>query len=366
MAAKKTTTKKAAKKTAVKKTAAKKTVAKKTATKKPAAKKTTAKKTTAKKTTTKKTAAKKTTGKKTAVKKPAGKKAVKKTTKKKAAKKTAAKRTVKKATAKKTVKKAAAKKTVKKTAAKKKTATKKATVKRAATKKTTARKKTAKKVAAKKTTKKAAADAVVSEVLERESASHAVRDATDAALQAYEQEGSRSSEAMIEHDRLEATKFRVDLAEKEEPEGPPPAPRELDEAYGETEMRVLVRDPEWVFAYWEVSEEERRSANFENKAPAIRWYDVTDLAEFTGDNAHRVFDTEVNHMARCWYQKMPESGRMWVAEIGAYEADGSFTPIARSRTTGTPPRGMAAERTKLAWMYKAPLGFRRFSRCRWV
>jgi len=54
---------------------------------------------------------------------------------------------------------------------------------------------------------------------------------------------------------VESTKFEI-----APPEMPAPTvqqPRELPKEYGETKIVLLVRDPEWVFAYWEINDEIR-------------------------------------------------------------------------------------------------------------
>lgn len=393
MAAKKTS-KKTAKKTA------KKAAVKKSASKKSAAKKTTAKKSTVK------TAKKKTAANKTATKKTAKKAAVKKSdAKKKAAKKTAKKAATKKAAKKTAVTKSVAKKkAAKKTSARGKTATKSVTKKKVAVKKAakkaavkkTAKKTTQKKAVARKTARKTvgktatktadtkATEAARSEASpdtaaarptsaepavpasrrslpapEREARRRAaILDATDEALAALRLEEAERASYLDEHERLEATKYETELREKrEEPQGPPPVPRELDEAYGETMLRVLVRDPEWVYAYWEIAADDRARYGVENKCLAVRYYDVTDLAEFTGDNAHYVMDVEVNHFATSWYQHLPQAGRHWCAELGVFEHDGRFTPMCRAPIVDTPPKAVAALRPTTEWMYVAPSGF---------
>jgi hypothetical protein len=125
----------------------------------------------------------------------------------------------------------------------------------------------------------------------------------------------------------------------------PPAPRELDRFYGDTKLVLLVRDPEWIFAYWEIGPDTRELFGIprdrHNKTMLMRWYDVTSLPQFTGSNAHRVMDIQVNDIAVSWYQKMPAANRSWCADLGIVDERGVFIPICRSRVVHTPRNNVA-------------------------
>ncbi|NQU43757.1 DUF4912 domain-containing protein [bacterium] len=248
------------------------------------------------------------------------KKSTKKTTAKKSVKKTTAKKAVKKAAA----KKAAAKKTVKKSA--KKTIKKSAKPAKKATKKT-ARKKTAR-----------------IEVLipEPELATWPSGDEASAIMD------------------VESKKFEIEQRDRVEGENraqtsPLPRPRDLDYFYDETEIRALVRDPEWIFVYWEVDGETRKGYGItegHQRHLALRWSDVTDLPEYTGDNAHDSFRVDVTDNVRSWYQQVA-ANRHWVVEFGVVEDDGSFTTICTTKSAKTPPKSMAAGSAP-EWVFVEP------------
>ena len=117
--------------------------------------------------------------------------------------------------------------------------------------------------------------------------------------------------------------------------------------YGDNRIVLLVRDPWWVFAYWEIRRDVEEAITRDiavtgQKAAGsiLRVYDVTDI-EFSGANAHSHFDIELKNMASNWYINVNSSDRSWIVEIGVLAANNQFFPLARSNTVRTPPFGMS-------------------------
>jgi hypothetical protein len=164
--------------------------------------------------------------------------------------------------------------------------------------------------------------------------------------------------------QVEARKFDIE-PKQETPAQVAPSPRRkdrpvlpgarvLDYFYDDTRVALLVRDPEWVFVYWEIGSAARESFGLvrpdHGKRLIMRWYDVTDLAEFTGSNAHRVIDVEVHDHTRSWYQKLPVTGRRWCADLGVMEENGQFRAICRSNFVRTPCGEMSPPGETETWM----------------
>jgi len=141
---------------------------------------------------------------------------------------------------------------------------------------------------------------------------------------------------------VESSKFEMAPPEplREQPAPAPRPPRELPASYGETKVVLLVRDPEWVFAYWEINDSARAqhglARGMHNKTLALRVYDITDIT-FTGSNAHRSYDVIINDFTMSWYLRMPEIHRSWCVDLGYYDPQsGDFISLARSNTVQTP------------------------------
>lgn len=107
--------------------------------------------------------------------------------------------------------------------------------------------------------------------------------------------------------------------------------------YGETYITAMVRDPYWIFCYWEIlSNEIEESQNKETDAKAIlRIHDITNI-EFNGRNAHYFFDSEAVSLRGSQYINLKKPNRTYCVEIGIKTAD-SFNCLARSGSVMTPP-----------------------------
>ena len=132
----------------------------------------------------------------------------------------------------------------------------------------------------------------------------------------------------------------------------PPPPRDLPLEYGDTRIRLLVRDPEWMFAYWEVNDDTRRAMGLprggHRRRTVIRCYNVTGRA-WPEESAHYFFDVDVSPYATTWYLKVPETDQKWVAELGTFDDHGQYQLITRSNHVAT-PRDTVSTDLRVEWM----------------
>ncbi len=241
---------------------------------------------------------------------------------------------------------------------KKQTRAKKATTKKKATltakKKTTTRKATTPETTRKTTGRKATSrKPSIKKGSTRKTAAAKKKKTTKAASKPAPTPSSITK--ILDTTGVESTKFEM-KPPRMRPEKPaylPAPPRELPTGYGDTKVVLLVRDPEWVFAYWEINDETRASHNLvrgkHSKTLALRVFDVSDI-DFDGTNAHRFYDVIINDYAVSWYLRMPEVNRSWCVDIGYYdEKSGEFMALARSNTVRTPP-SYVSEHADEEWM----------------
>ena len=131
-------------------------------------------------------------------------------------------------------------------------------------------------------------------------------------------------------------------------------PQELPTQYGRDMLTVLVRDPRWIFCYWEIiggtveNFKKQLGDEFEKAKFVLRAYDVSGV-NFTGSNANRFFDVSVNRYANNWYIETGAPGSSWCVDLGFLLPDGRFITILRSNIVHTPPEG-ASEITDEEWM----------------
>ena len=125
--------------------------------------------------------------------------------------------------------------------------------------------------------------------------------------------------------------------------------------YGDNKIVILVRDPWWIFAYWEIRREKEddivnkiKSEGDEVLKSILRVYDVTDIS-FNGRNAHSYFDIDLKGLANTWYINVGSPDRSWLVDIGIVTKKGKFYLLARSNAVRTPRYGMS-DKLDAEWM----------------
>ena len=96
-------------------------------------------------------------------------------------------------------------------------------------------------------------------------------------------------------------------------------PFEFPSGYGDNRIVLIVRDPHWVFAYWETKDRQQEKI--------LRVYDTDSWSSF---------DIEITGGARNWYIKVPAPNRTYCVDIGYKTPDGKFVAVARSNWVTTP------------------------------
>jgi len=139
---------------------------------------------------------------------------------------------------------------------------------------------------------------------------------------------------------------------KKQAEQPRPAVRERREfrfppGYGDNKIVILVRDPWWIFSYWEIRKEKEDEVvrKIESSGDGVekfvlRVYDVTSV-NFNGHNANSFFDIELKGLATNWYINVGKPDTSWVVDIGIVTKKGNFYVLARSNVIKTPRFGMS-------------------------
>jgi hypothetical protein len=124
-----------------------------------------------------------------------------------------------------------------------------------------------------------------------------------------------------------------------------PAPTTLPTTYGADRLALLVRDPHWSYAWWELTEERlagARQSLGEKGTLVLRFYDIS-LIEWDGANHHEFFDIEVQDVAGNWYVELGKPGASFVAEIGLRGMQGRFVALVRSNPVCLPRDSMSSQ-----------------------
>ena len=124
-----------------------------------------------------------------------------------------------------------------------------------------------------------------------------------------------------------------------------PSDSRLPTHYGEDKLMLLVRDPWWIYAYWEVTPDRNgevvrrlRQSGHRDWKTVLRVYDVTGAGP---GKSRSFFDIELNFFADNWYIDVGLPDREWLAELGLRTASGKFFMLVRSNVVRTPSFGIS-------------------------
>jgi uncharacterized protein len=112
---------------------------------------------------------------------------------------------------------------------------------------------------------------------------------------------------------------------------------DLPGGYGESRIFLLPRDPQWAYAYWDISNEHKNELRAQGgQQLALRLYDITDI-DINYQAPHNLQEYPCDEMAREWYMPIPVSDRDYMMEIGYRTWDGRWLILARSASMRIPP-----------------------------
>jgi uncharacterized protein len=112
---------------------------------------------------------------------------------------------------------------------------------------------------------------------------------------------------------------------------------EIPGGYGESRIVLLPRDPQWAYAYWDITNERKEEMRSQGgQQLALRLYDVTDV-DMAYQSPHSIQEYPLDEMAREWYLSIPVSDREYLLDIGYRCADGRWLVLARSAEIRIPP-----------------------------
>jgi hypothetical protein len=122
------------------------------------------------------------------------------------------------------------------------------------------------------------------------------------------------------------------------------------ETYGVNRVRLLVRDPEWIFAYWDVSPAAMKDLgkSLGERGLALSRLTLRVLDPVSGGSS----DILLPPGARWWYIRTDSARRSYRAELGVTLPSGDFRRLAESNTVVTPRVGPSAERARRRMSYR--------------
>jgi hypothetical protein len=155
-------------------------------------------------------------------------------------------------------------------------------------------------------------------------------------LDSFEELRQEREEGNSPNVRVEEAKFET--SDEEALAASPAEGPAIPERYNETRAVLMVRDPHWAYAYWDVEDGQaqrtRKDAGFEQLV--LR---VEDLEPGS------FFDIPIQWSDSSWYIYLPSQDASYVLELG-YLAGGRFRLLARSNQIRTPRESPSAEAGK--------------------
>jgi hypothetical protein len=104
---------------------------------------------------------------------------------------------------------------------------------------------------------------------------------------------------------------------------------ELPDSYGTKKLYMVARDPQWLFAYWDLTWQQYQEA-------AHSAHDGKVFLQLYWQNGERAQQIQINESSRNWYLHVGQPDTAFYAELGFYRQDGKFEVISRSGTIATP------------------------------
>jgi len=123
-------------------------------------------------------------------------------------------------------------------------------------------------------------------------------------------------------------------------------PKALPNGYGKDRIVVMVRDPFWLHAYWELTHQSVQRAeaalgqDWHGAKPIIRLCDVSS-ADTTSTAESVIRDIEIHGGCNNWYIEVVHPPRSFRVDIGYVSKRGQFYVLARSNVVSTPKAGFS-------------------------
>jgi hypothetical protein len=152
-----------------------------------------------------------------------------------------------------------------------------------------------------------------------------------------------TSPAASAEEQVERSKFEVGVATRDLSAK---VPRDLPGGYGKDRIVVMVRDPYWLHAYWELTRQSVQRAeaalgqDWHGSKPIIRLLDVSSNG-ITNSSESVLRDIDIHGGCNNWYIDVGNPPRSFRVDIGYLSRRGRFYVLARSNVVTTPRAGVS-------------------------
>lgn len=124
----------------------------------------------------------------------------------------------------------------------------------------------------------------------------------------------------------------------------------LSSSYNDNAIVLLARDPHWLYAYWEVSDDKKNT--FYKDFGSELWEKSTPVLKVTNVSRNNFFYIRINNFSDSWYINVPDSNNLYIAEIGRMVSGQFFINLASSNYAVTPGESISPATTAYFINYK--------------
>ena len=124
----------------------------------------------------------------------------------------------------------------------------------------------------------------------------------------------------------------------------------LPSQYNEDRIVLLSRDPHWLYAYWEISEE--RKNEFYKDFGQELWEKSSPVLKVINVTKNESFFVRINDFSDNWYINVPDSNSTYVAEIGRMVSGRFFINLVCSNQAVTPGENISLNTSVLFVDYR--------------
>jgi hypothetical protein len=149
---------------------------------------------------------------------------------------------------------------------------------------------------------------------------------------------STTGEEVVENSKYDVGVPTNDLAAR--------VPRDLPAGYGKDRIVLMVRDPYWLHAYWELTRHAIQRAeaalgqDWHTAKPILRLLDVT-TSDTSNTSESTIRDIDIHGGCNNWYIDVANPPRSFRVDIGYLAPSGRFYVLARSNVVTTPRAGVS-------------------------
>ncbi len=153
-----------------------------------------------------------------------------------------------------------------------------------------------------------------------------------------------TSNGITGEETVERSKFDVGVPTKDLSAK---VPKDLPAGYGKDRIVVMVRDPYWLHAYWEMTRQAVARAeaalgqDWHGAKPILRLLDVTTRDTSSNVSETIVRDIDIHGGCNNWYIDVANPPRAYRIDIGYLSRSGQFYVLARSNVVTTPRAGIS-------------------------